>query len=342
MPAAVFEALLAFCYDGHTKVEVAHLPELLQAAARLQMDRLTGICETLVAERITPDNALGAWRLGDMHTRPILVEAAKTATLASFAAAVECEDFVQLPAAWLEELLTSDRLVVKDEADVFRALKRWHAAQQPAPDQPAVARLLECVRWAHLDKAFVVEHVNPDPLVTANAMIMATAFQQMAFGVVPRKRIGTGIECTFSSPFDTNGVLYHIATNGGKEPYANPHASGKVSVTVSHLTIGSPYRFVERGTTPMRSTPTTCQIHGWPSTWAKGDRSAPITTACAMTGMTHTFCAIGSCRARTTAIRGRCCDRMPTILPSTAQWVLLRGLSKTTTPSVISESCRRT
>ena len=50
---------------------------------------------------------------------------------------------------------------------------------------------------------------------------------------MPRRRIGCGVECIYSTPFDTNGVLYHIATAGGTRPYANPHDSGEVIATVS-------------------------------------------------------------------------------------------------------------
>jgi hypothetical protein len=38
---------------------------------------------------------------------------------------------------------------------------------------------------------------------------------------------------TFSAPFDENGVLYHIGTAGGKEPYKNPHEAGRVVAAMS-------------------------------------------------------------------------------------------------------------
>ena len=39
----------------------------------------------------------------------------------------------------------------------------------------------------------------------------------------------------FTAPFDKNGVLYHIATRGGTEPYQNPHLSGAVSASMSSI-----------------------------------------------------------------------------------------------------------
>ena len=71
---------------------------------------------------------------------------------------------------------------------------------------------------------------------------------EMAFGALSPQRIGSGIECLFSSAFDTNGVLYHIATDGGKVAYRNPHTAGLVVVSESSragVLIYDPQRFVE-------------------------------------------------------------------------------------------------
>ena len=62
---------------------------------------------------------------------------------------------------------------------------------------------------------------------------------------------GSEVQLQFSSPFDTNGVLHHIATAGGITPYSNPHTSGQVKVSISHPTSGSsaPERFVQHEST---------------------------------------------------------------------------------------------
>ena len=115
-------------------------------------------------------------------------------------------------------VLSSDALVVKDEAECFRALTRWLAAQQPAASAEIQARLLGCVRFDLMSHAFVQQHVNTEPLVTAsnpNLMIVLQAFQRSTFAEKSRPRIGGAIELRFESAFDTNGVLYHIGTEGG-------------------------------------------------------------------------------------------------------------------------------
>ena len=39
----------------------------------------------------------------------------------------------------------------------------------------------------------------------------------------------------FTAPFDKNGVLYHIGTSGGTEPYQNPHLTGAVTASMSSI-----------------------------------------------------------------------------------------------------------
>lgn len=231
MDSECFAAVLTWMYEGTTSLAEALLPDLLQVAARLHVPLLVAEAERLVIARVTPANAVGAWILADMHTLPDLFAAAKKTIVGAFDAAAAGPDFVQMRAPWLEEVLASDELHVEREADVFEALKGWHDAQRPAPDQEVVARLLRCVRWECMDQAYLQAHVNTDPLIKTsaeNAMIVAAAFQTAFHGTPARRRLGTAVECSFQSAFDTNGVLYHIATAGGTRAYQNPHDAGHV------------------------------------------------------------------------------------------------------------------
>lgn len=57
--------------------------------------------------------------------------------------------------------------------------------------------------------------------------------------------VAAGITFTHVSDFDTNGVLYHLATEGGAWPYANPHATGRVVASMSSMAVGSADVFVQ-------------------------------------------------------------------------------------------------
>jgi len=248
---AAFEALLTWSYDGWVTIPEPLLPDLLIAAARLQMAELLEACEELVIERLSPADCLQMWELGDSFMRPRIVEVARAAANASFPQVAEAASFERLPAAWLEELLASDGLGAKDEASVFTSLERWHAAQSPAPEADVLARLLGCVRWAWLDQTFLQEHATASPLLEqrGHLMIMTKAIVEAMHGPKPkpRNRFELELKCTFASAFDTNGVLYHLATDGGKQPYTNPHEGCLVVATMSSVVncMMGPRQFVQ-------------------------------------------------------------------------------------------------
>ena len=60
------------------------------------------------------------------------------------------------------------------------------------------------------------------------------------------------MELVFESAFDTNGVLHHIATAGGTQPYANPHtarlvvSSASSGIRPDHSSCCHPIILVER------------------------------------------------------------------------------------------------
>ena len=55
-----------------------------------------------------------------------------------------------------------------------------------------------------------------------------------AQGVVKGQLLVTSLT-EYTTPFDKNGVLYHIATKGGTIDYQNPHLSGLVVANMSSV-----------------------------------------------------------------------------------------------------------
>ena len=54
-----------------------------------------------------------------------------------------------------------------------------------------------------------------------------------------------GMQFRFQSPFDKNGVLYHIGTAGGTRTYQNPHDTGDVVASLSQIGAGRLGLFVQ-------------------------------------------------------------------------------------------------
>ncbi len=57
----------------------------------------------------------------------------------------------------------------------------------------------------------------------------------LIFSVRLKKRVPAGLEFEYSYDFDDKGIIYYVATNGGREPYANPHTAGRIRVAASSV-----------------------------------------------------------------------------------------------------------
>jgi ubiquitin-protein ligase len=79
-------------------------------------------------------------------------------------------------------------------------------------------------------------------LVTAQAKPAANLITSVSLclrSLTPVKNRVQTMTFKHQSDFDTRGILYHIATNGGSEPYTNPSESGRVDLTLSHAELHS-------------------------------------------------------------------------------------------------------
>ena len=234
--ANAMEAILSFMYTGECEVAEAELVELLEAAAYLQAIDLITATSNQLLERVAPHNCLEYWAFADAHGLGDLTSACKELALKKFEVVVATgEGGTSLPHARLLELLSDERLETKQEESVHQAIVSWARAQPTRPDDAALWPLFSTVRYPLVPKAFFEAQVATEPLLQGalGFKLISAAFVAGTYGPRVGRRRGFGLTFVFSSPFDTNGVLYHIATDGGKRAYSNPHEAGNVKVTVS-------------------------------------------------------------------------------------------------------------
>jgi hypothetical protein len=80
------------------------------------------------------------------------------------------------------------------------------------------------------------------------------------------------VRLTFASAFDTNGVLHHIGTAGGREAYRNPHEAGRVVAAMSSVNGGNPqYGSPERFVQHQHARPVYNFTNGEPNSWMSVD-----------------------------------------------------------------------
>ena len=97
VPAAAFEPLLDFLYQGKCAVDQGLLTPLLRAASFLGVKPLELSIGTALQARLLPSNAFALWTLAEEAMLPLLEEAAKSLALAKFE---EVKESVAEEASW--------------------------------------------------------------------------------------------------------------------------------------------------------------------------------------------------------------------------------------------------
>ena len=202
----VLKEVITYIYLGRCEPERRMLPELLRAANFLGVDALKEAAVGALQSLLAPENALGAWALGDQLAAPALATAAKETALARFEELGE--SLSSAPLAKVQALLADERLEAKSEEAVFSAAKRWAEAQQPAPAEGELLGLMRHVRFACMRHEFVLNTVKPWPQLDTKAgkdmLIEAT------LGVAPVPRPGFGARALYALGGFGDGVLSSV------------------------------------------------------------------------------------------------------------------------------------
>ncbi|KAM8858702.1 kelch-like protein 10 [Spinachia spinachia] len=118
--------LLQHAYTGSLALTEDNVLELLEAAGRLAATAVVRACCDFLERRLTSANCVDMWLLADSHRRPELRRKAYHHMLRHFEeVAAHSENFLQLSAWQLVDVIGRDELNVRREDAVFEAVLRW-------------------------------------------------------------------------------------------------------------------------------------------------------------------------------------------------------------------------
>ena len=219
---------ITFLYRGScTLASHDELVPLLHTAKRLDMPVLFDAVAATIGRHLTADSCVGAWTLGVDLDAPVLMAAARALCEKEFETLAH-GDIGGLTHAAMAALLSSSNLVVEEEKAVFQALEVWWRAQRVPPTPEAVAELVHSVRFPHMDRDYIWQHVLPAPIMQLPAAKDALVAVMLAY--LPPVRVCSvhgqtcsrdpccSTECTFVASPPSLDQLWHTARprNGGK------------------------------------------------------------------------------------------------------------------------------
>ncbi|XP_055260859.1 kelch-like protein 22 isoform X2 [Moschus berezovskii] len=163
--------ILHFIYTSELELSLSNVQETLVAACQLQIPEIIHFCCDFLTPWVDEDNILDVYRLAELFDLSRLTEQLDAYILKNFVAFSRTDKYRQLPLEKVYALLSSNRLEVSCETEVYEGALLYHyppelvqADQLPLHEPP---KLLETVRFP-LMEAEVLQRLHdklePSPL----------------------------------------------------------------------------------------------------------------------------------------------------------------------------------
>lgn len=123
-PTAI-ELLIEYAYTGQIVITPDNVQVLLPASSVLQMQDVREACCRFLLRQLHPTNCLGIRSFADIHSCKELHSKSHCFALQNFQQVVGTEEFLLLPFAEVEELISNGQLNISSEEDVFTAVLNW-------------------------------------------------------------------------------------------------------------------------------------------------------------------------------------------------------------------------
>lgn len=148
----LLEQIVEFCYHRLIDIDETAVHAIFNAATYLQIPQLQERCIKYYMSIIRASNCLSIGVLAEKYFLVDLMKSTTTFIFRNFKEVVKCEEFLQLGAVQLGDILKGDNLKITNEEDVFNALTKW-VRFDVAVRKGYFKELLEHVRLLHLKKS---------------------------------------------------------------------------------------------------------------------------------------------------------------------------------------------
>ena len=122
----LMEEVLEYLYTGHVDINEKTAYELMALADYFLIPSLKYVCSKYIERNLCTSNCVTAYYSSLKYQCPELQDIAEGFILANFVPVTETEDFLNLSIERVEDWISSDKIVVKGEEDVFKAILRWN------------------------------------------------------------------------------------------------------------------------------------------------------------------------------------------------------------------------
>ncbi|XP_038148690.1 kelch-like protein 10 [Cyprinodon tularosa] len=169
--SAMMQLIINYAYKENVTATKDNVLELLEAADQMNVLEVVYACKGFLVHLMCPENCIGMWRYAILRVLPNLQCKAYSFILEHFEKVALCEEFLELSADELSDIIEKDNLNIRNESKVFEAILRWTSHALPEREQH-FSVLLSKVRLPVMNAEYFRENVLPNPLVKNSSLAL--------------------------------------------------------------------------------------------------------------------------------------------------------------------------
>ncbi|MBN3313788.1 KLH10 protein, partial [Atractosteus spatula] len=161
----MMKLIIEYAYTRTVPITADNVEGLLAAADQFSILGIVRACCDFLESQLCLENCIGICQFADFYHCPGLRRKAYLFILHHFEEVVKVsQEFLELSAGQLRDIIEKDDLNVKQEDVVFEAILRW-IAQAPSERQACISVLLPKVRMALMNAEYFMNNVKNNELV---------------------------------------------------------------------------------------------------------------------------------------------------------------------------------
>jgi len=155
----ILATLIQFAYTSELHVSELNVCSLLPAATMFQMSHVVEACCTFLEHQLDPSNCIGIARFAMEHGCRDLYHRASRYMESEFSRVCQSEEFLQMSADQLMQVIQRDEINVRCESEVYLSVISWVCYEMPAR-QHTLEHLLSAVRCHFLTPGFLEKQLQ--------------------------------------------------------------------------------------------------------------------------------------------------------------------------------------
>ncbi|CAG9803434.1 unnamed protein product [Chironomus riparius] len=185
--AQSLKQLIDFAYTGEIDITEENVQVLLPASSLLQIQSVREACCKFLLRQLHPSNCLGIRSFAGIHSCKELHTRSHRFALQNFQQVISTEEFLLLGFNEVQDLISNSQLNISSEERVFSAVLNW-IKHDLAERKKNIAELISNVRLPLLNREFLMENVETEPLVREDPQCKELLLEAMKYHLLPEQR----------------------------------------------------------------------------------------------------------------------------------------------------------